>query len=93
MKKNNEKPTVPPKHVRRAEFYKRLKESSICNNSKKKQLSFEEIAELSQEVDKKAVEIESPNNQEYEERVMKRELETRRHPFIIDIDNDELCGR
>ncbi len=24
MKKNNEEPTVPPKHVRRAEFYKRL---------------------------------------------------------------------
>lgn len=24
MKKNNEEPTVPPKHVRREEFYKRL---------------------------------------------------------------------
>ena len=24
MKKNNEEATVPPKHVRRAEFYKRL---------------------------------------------------------------------
>ncbi len=93
MEKSKQEPTVPPKHVRRAEFYKRLRESSNCNNSKKQQLSLEETARLSQEIDKKAVVIESPNNQEYEERVMKRELETRRHPFIIDIDNDEFCGR
>ena len=74
MKKNNAEPTVPPKHVRRAEFYKRLRESS-----------------LSQEVDKKAVEIESPNNQEYKERAKKRDLETRRQPFVID--NDKFYGR
>lgn len=29
MKKNNAEPTVPPKHARRAEFYKRLRESSL----------------------------------------------------------------
>ena len=91
MKKNNEETTVPPKHVRRAEFYKRLKESSNCNNSKKQQLSLEETARLSQEVDKKAIVIESPNNQKYEERVMKRELGPKRHPSVID--NDKFYER
>ena len=33
MEKNKQEPTVPPKHVRRAEFYKRLRESSKGDNN------------------------------------------------------------
>ena len=77
MAKSKQEPTVPPKHVRRKEFYKRLRES--CNDFQKNEIS------------EKAIIIESPNNQDYEKLTMKREIETKRHLLIID--NDKIYGR
>ena len=57
MEKSKQEPTVPPKHVRRAEFYKRLREN--CNDSQKQEKTileeFKEIAKLSKEVDEKDI--------------------------------------
>ena len=88
MEKNKQAPPVPPKHVRRAEFYKRLRESSKGDNNQNQEKTileqFEGITELSQTLKEKVTTIESPNSKEYEEKEMEIELKTKRKPFAID---------
>ena len=45
MKKNNEELTVPPKHIRRAEFYKRLN-----NNVDKEKIEKENIRRIKEQI-------------------------------------------
>ena len=64
MAKSKQEPTVPPKHVRRKEYYKRLRES--CNDFQKNEIS------------EKAIIIESPNNQDYEKLTIWKIIKLRR---------------
>ena len=78
MEKNKREPTVPPKHVRRAEFYKRLRESSKGDNNQNQEKTileqFEGITELSQTLKEKVTTIEPPNSKEYEEQDKETDL-------------------